>query len=261
MSSEEDLKILSWLADSNYSSQHNDYLSRRQKGTGQWLLESEEYQDWLSTDKQTIFCPGIPGAGKTILTAIVVENLHARFSNDSTVGIAYNYYNFKRQDQQTADKLMASLLRQLCFSQSSLPEVVESLYDKHSYRKTQPSLEEIASVLQAVIRTFSRVFIAIDALDECRIQERPLFLSELFKVQAETNVNIFATSRPILEIEKMFQGCISLDVVASREDIYKYVDGHMSILPKFVHDNTDLKEQIKTEITNIAQGMLVFNLL
>lgn len=76
MNLEVDLKILNWLADSNYSSQHNDYLSRRQQGTGQWLLDSGEYQDWLSTDKQTLFCPGIPGAGKTILTAIVVENLH-----------------------------------------------------------------------------------------------------------------------------------------------------------------------------------------
>lgn len=255
MNSEEDLKILSWLSDPNYSSQHNDFLSRRQQGTGQWLLESKEYQEWLSKDRQTLFCPGIPGAGKTILTAIVVENLQARFDNDPTVGIAYNYYNFKRQDQQTADKLMASLLRQLCFAQSSLPEAVKSLYNK----TTQPSLDEIASALQSVVKTLSRVFIAIDALDECRIQERSLFLSELFKVQAETSVNILATSRPILEIEKMFQGCISLDVVASRSDIYKYVDGHMSILPKFVHNNADLKEQIKADITNIAQGMLVFN--
>ncbi|UKZ64327.1 uncharacterized protein TrAtP1_005545 [Trichoderma atroviride] len=236
MSSEEDLKILNWLADSNYSSQQNDYLSRRQQGTGQWLLDSKEYQDWLSTDKQTLFCPGIPGA---------------------TVGIAYNYYIFKRQDQQTADKLMASLLRQLCFSQSSRPEAVKSLHDKHYYRKTLPSLDEIASALQFVVKTFSRVFIAIDALDECRIKERPLFLSEIFKIQKEINAKIFVTSRPILEIKNVFQGCISLDVVASRDDIYKYLDGHMSILPKFVHDNINLKEQIKSDITNIAQGMFL----
>lgn len=263
MNLEEDLKILNWLADSNYSSQHNDYLSRRQQGTGQWLLDSKEYQDWLSTDKQTLFCPGIPGAGKTILTAIVVENLHTRFDNDPTVGIAYNYYNFNRQHQQTADKLMASFLRQLCFSQSSVPGAVKSLYDKHTDKErdknTQPSLEEIVKTLQSVVKPFSRVFIAIDALDECQIQERALFLSALFKVQVGANVNIFATSRPILKIEKMFQGCIALDVVASREDIYKYIDGHMSILPKFVRDNVDLKEQIKIDVTKIAQGMLVFN--
>lgn len=150
---------------------------------------------------------------------------------------------------------MASFLRQLCFSQSSVPGAVKSLYDKQA----QPSLEEIVRTLQSVVKTFSRVFIAIDALDECQIQERPLFLSALFKVQVGANVNIFATSRPILEIEKMFQGCIALDVVASGEDIYKYIDGHISILPKFVRDNVDLKEQIKIDVTKIARGMLVFN--
>ncbi|KAL7972114.1 hypothetical protein HDV63DRAFT_402762 [Trichoderma sp. SZMC 28014] len=256
MNSEEDVKILNWLSDSSHSSQQNDFLSRRQQGTGQWLLQSKEYQNWLSTNKQTLFCPGIPGAGKTILTAIVVEDLHARFSNDPTVGIAYYYYNFKNQDQQTAAKLGASLLRQLCSSQSSLPEAMKSLYDKH-HGKSQPSLDEIASALQAVVKTFSRVFIPVDALDECRTLERHLILSEIFKIQAECNANIFATSRPILEIRNVFQGCILRDVVASREDIYMYIDGHMSVLPRFVHDNTDLKEQIKSDIANISQGMFL----
>jgi hypothetical protein len=259
MISEEDNKILSWLADSNYSNQHNDYLSRRQQGTGQWLLESPEYQDWLSTNKQTLFCPGIPGAGKTILTAIVIENLQTRFDNDSTIGIVYFYYNFKNQDQQTTTKLMASFLRQLCFSQSPLPEAVKSLHDKHIVKNTQPTLKDIAGALQSVVKAFSRVFIAIDALDECRAQERSLFLSELFKLQAETNINIFVTSRPILDIKNAFQGCISLDIVASQEDIEKYFDGHMSKLPKFVHDDADLKERIKTSVTDVAQGMLVLN--
>ena len=29
--------------------------------------DSVKYQSWLKTSKQTLFCPGIPGAGKTIL--------------------------------------------------------------------------------------------------------------------------------------------------------------------------------------------------
>lgn len=261
MISQQDRNILNWLADSDYGSQHRDYFSKRQQGTGQWFMESEEYKGWLLKNKQTLFCPGIPGAGKTILTAIVIEDLHTRFNNDTTVGIAYNYYNFMRQDGQTADRLMANLLRQLCVSQYSLPEAVKSLYMKHNGKNTRPSLEEIAQTLQLVSKTFSRVFIAIDALDECQNQERSLFLSNILKIQEEAEINIFATSRPISEIEKVFQGCTSVDVVASRDDIYKYIDSHMSTLPNFIHDNTDLKGQIKTEITNIAQGMLVSNSL
>lgn len=88
-------------------------LKKRTKGTGQWLLGSTEYQDWVDTSKQTLFCPGIPGAGKSILTSIVIEDLTIRFSKATDVGIAYIYCNFKRQEDQKIESLMASLLKQL----------------------------------------------------------------------------------------------------------------------------------------------------
>ncbi|UKZ89842.1 uncharacterized protein TrAFT101_004883 [Trichoderma asperellum] len=258
--SQQDLEILNWLADSDYSSQQNDYLARRQQGTGQWLLESKVHQDWLSTSRQTLFCPGIPGAGKTILTAIVIEHLYTHFNSDLTVGIAYNYYNFNRQGQQTADKILASLLRQLCASRSSLPEPLKSLYIKHkdsNGRNTRPSSEEIASTLQVVAQMFSRVFIVIDALDECQNQERSSFFTKIFEIQMKADVNLFATSRPLSEIKNMFQGCHLVGIVANQDDISKYIEGQMPKLPRFARDDNCLKEQIKTEITNIAQGMFL----
>ncbi|KAK3941050.1 hypothetical protein QBC46DRAFT_363710 [Diplogelasinospora grovesii] len=91
-------------------------------GTGQWLLNSAEFIAWVDTEKQTLFCPGIPKAGKTILTSIIVDDLYTRFQNDKRIGIAYHYCNFRRQDEQKAEDLFASLLRQLNHSRSSLPD-------------------------------------------------------------------------------------------------------------------------------------------
>lgn len=91
--------ILDWLTPVDYATQQSDFIYRQQKGTGQWLLDSAEFQAWLETDKQTLFCPGIPGAGKTILTSIVVDELTIRFSNDPTIGIAYLYCNFRQKDK------------------------------------------------------------------------------------------------------------------------------------------------------------------
>src|SRR5438105_551348 len=61
---DEDIKILDWLTPVDYGPQQTDHIRRRQPGTGQWLLDSPEFQTWLKTVKQTLFCPGIPGAGK-----------------------------------------------------------------------------------------------------------------------------------------------------------------------------------------------------
>ncbi|KAJ4194607.1 hypothetical protein NW759_016492 [Fusarium solani] len=229
----EDLEILNWLTKVDYGPQQSDYLARGQPGTGQWLLHSRKFQDWLATSKQTLFCPGIPGAGKTILTSIVVDDLDSRFRNDSKTGMAYIYCNFQRQYEQGIDHLLASILKQLAESQPSLLGSVKDLYDQHRVRRTRPSLDEILRVLQSVAATYSRVFVIVDALDECQASGgcRTRFLSELFNLQARHGTNIFATSRFIPEIIEHFKASISLEIRASTNDVARYINGHLGQLP------------------------------
>ena len=258
---EEDLKILDWLTLVDYGPQHSDVRTRRQPGTGQWLLDSAEFQRWLDTDKQTLFCPGIPGAGKTILTSIVVDDLFNRFQGDITVRIAYLYCNFRRQNEQKAEDLLAGLLKQLARDQLSLPDSLKSLYEKHKGERTRPSFDEISSTLQSVAALCSRVFVIIDALDECRVTEacRTRFLLEIFNLQAKCGANVFATSRFIPEITEKFEGSISLEIRASEQDVRRYVDGHISHLSSFVGRDPDLREEIKTKIAKAVDGMYVAN--
>src|SRR5271168_4306186 len=124
-------KILDWLTPVDYGPQQSDYLKRRQRGTGQWLLDSAKYQTWLNIGKQTLFCPGIPGAGKTIIASTVVEDLCTRFRNNASIAIAYLYCNFQRQHEQKPENLLASLLKQLVQRQPSLPKYIKSLYEHH----------------------------------------------------------------------------------------------------------------------------------
>jgi hypothetical protein len=218
-----------------------------------------EYQVWLKINNQTLFCPGIPGAGKTILTSIVVADLYERFRGDSTIGIAYIFCNFRRQDEQKADSLLASLLRQLSQERPPLVDSVKTLYDYHKDKRTRPSLDEILGVLQSVAATYSRVFIIVDALDECKISDgcRQRFLSGLFNLHTKCRANLFATSRPISSIEKEFEGNTILEIRASKEDVRRYLEGHMFRLPRFVVQSLELQEEIKTRIVEAVDGMYV----
>jgi hypothetical protein len=249
--------VLDWLTPIDYMPQQSDFISRRQAGTGEWLLDSAEFRTWLNTDEQTLFCPGIPGAGKTILAAVVIDKLTTQFSNDPTIGIAYIYCNFRRQDEQNIDNLLASLLKQLAERQPSLPNSVKDLYDRYKTKRTRPSLDEILRSLQEVATICSRVFLIIDALDECQVSNgcRSRFISNIFNLQAKTGAKLFTTSRPILDIEKQFKGCLSREILASDEDVHIYLDGHMSQLPTFVLSKPELQDEIKIGITRSVEGM------
>jgi hypothetical protein len=106
---------------------------------------------------------------------------------------------------------------------------------------------------------YSRVFIVIDALDECQVSHgcQKTFLSQLFSLQAKCGANLFITSRFIPEITREFQGSISLKIQASEHDVRRYVDSHMSYLPSFIGRNLDLQEEVKTKIVEAVDGMYV----
>lgn len=250
-----DVEMLDWLTRTDYGLQQSDYFNRRQPDTGIWFLESEEFQNWLATSKQTLFCPGIPGAGKTILTSIVVDYLCSKFYNNSKVGIAYIYCNFKRQEAQKIDDLLASVLKQLAESQSRLPESVKNLYNRHKANRTRPSINEILTVLQSVTLLYSRVFIVVDALDECQKSSgcRARFISELFHLQKNNGVNIFVTSRFIPDIRDTFKESKEVEISARDEDVRKYLESQIMQCGSAL-----LKarcKEVTTEITKVVKGM------
>ncbi len=94
---DEDCQILNWLTPLDCGTRHSDLLQKRQPGTCQWLLESKDFQNWLNTTQKTLFCPGIPGTGKSVLTSVVVDHLVSSFQDDETVCVAYIYLSFQRR--------------------------------------------------------------------------------------------------------------------------------------------------------------------
>ncbi|CEJ93677.1 hypothetical protein VHEMI09251 [[Torrubiella] hemipterigena] len=258
MFKDEDNKILDWLASSSYGSKYSDLLKDRQPGTGQWFLDSAEYQTWLGTQKQTLFCPGIPGAGKTILASIVIEDLFSRFESNQEIGIAYLYCDFQRQDNQKVDDLLASLLRQLAQRRPSLPDELKSLYKKHKDIQTRPSVDEILSGLESVARIYSRVLIVVDALDECEMKCMLKFLSHLFSLQASTMANILATSRPIEIIKKEFEGRSEIvNISARNEDVEKYLDSDMKMLRLLDKGSDGLSDKRREELQKEIKNTLI----
>ena len=257
---EEQQTILDWITPINYATQQSDFISRRQEGTGQWLLDSDTFNNWIEQSNPVLFCSGIPGAGKTICTAIVINELYARYGNDNSVGIAYVYCNFRRHQEQKTIDILASILKQFAQTLPSAPQSLKRLYQIHRSKGTRPLFEEVMQALQSVISKYSKAFIVVDALDECRDADgsRKQLLQGLFNLQAKIGASLFATSRSIPVIEKQFEGrSTRLEIRASEYDLQRYTDENIKRLPSFVSRSTELQAEIKTGIISAVDGMYV----
>ncbi|KAK1636122.1 hypothetical protein BDP81DRAFT_461465 [Colletotrichum phormii] len=155
-----DQKLLDWISRAQYGFQQSDALRRRQEGTVEWFLKSEEYQGWLSSMGTTLFCPGIPGAGKTVLTSVVIDHLFTKFTADDGVGIAFLYCKSRTRNSQTFETLLSSLLKQLLtrVPPRRWPKSLRDLHQKYAIQglDARPLPDELRQELKRISRAFKR---------------------------------------------------------------------------------------------------------
>jgi KaiC/GvpD/RAD55 family RecA-like ATPase len=141
-----------------------------------------------------LICPGIPGAGKTVMSSIVIHFLNTRFRKDADVKVAFLFCSYQSQHVQKSDDLLSSLLRQLAYRNSGkLCSHVEDLYkERLAADWTALDHEKMTSALSHTARSYKKIFIVVDSLDEhlpSNPEERRQLLSELFKLQNDLPVS------------------------------------------------------------------------
>ncbi|KAH8726741.1 hypothetical protein GQ44DRAFT_613477, partial [Phaeosphaeriaceae sp. PMI808] len=249
-------RIMDWLSSADFPAQQSDFIARRQEDTGLWFLNSSEFTEWVNGTNQTLFCPGIPGAGKTMMAAITVDHLQ---KNEQTpnVGVVYIYCNYQRQADQSTSILLAAMLKQLVQDRPSIAEPVSILYDKHRPRATRPTLEEMLSTLRTVLANYSRVYVVVDALDECLQQDRRQLLKTLRDLQSNASLCLMATARFIPDIVEEFTEMPKLEVRAGDADVKRYVVGQIGRLPRCIQRDDNLQVLIQDKIVEAVDGMFL----
>jgi hypothetical protein len=56
---DECLTIAEWLSSLDFKEKQSDIFEKRADGTGQWLLESAPFQDWLEGKSRILWCSGM----------------------------------------------------------------------------------------------------------------------------------------------------------------------------------------------------------
>jgi hypothetical protein len=248
------LEIIEWLSPVDHLSQQHDKISRREAGTCSWFLESETYKTWLVTTREhTLFCPGIPGAGKTIVVSAVIADLWAKYERSDDIVVAYFFCDFKRENEQSVDKILSSLLKQLVAGKAELSTTMQEFYQRFQNGRGRPLHTDILKALQNEISLHAKVFILVDALDECGVCLE--ILSDLFQLQSIVTFNLLATSRFVPEIVNRFNKSTSMTVHASNDDVKMYINAQMHRRAKLAKLDQKLQEEITLSIVRSVEGM------
>ena len=139
-----------------------------------------------------------------------------------------------------------------------VPESIHELYDKHRKgEKPRLSQNEIREELCNITKTYSRTFIIIDALDECKTDRiRNELLSEIYKLQEGSDTRLMVTFRPSI-VPKRPSSVTEQEIRAHDEDIEEYLSDRMADLRSVVQNNNILQCKIKTHILSLVDGMYV----
>ncbi|KAL8751138.1 MAG: hypothetical protein Q9199_006626 [Rusavskia elegans] len=237
-------------------------LKLRQPGTGLWLIESQEYRHWAQTENSKLWLQGIPGAGKTVLAATVIEEI-LRESN-SNHAVAFFYCDYKDSATQKPHFILGSLMQQIAKQDEESFEKVKLFCDTYNPEYKDNVLydpQELRDLICNLTISFNQATIVVDGLDECvNAGEVTELLASLNQEEKETNIKTLFLSRNEVEIREYLEGYAEIAIAARSSDLRLYVGAEMDARTrnhKLRIKDQSLKDYIMEKLVEGAEGMYV----
>jgi hypothetical protein len=180
------------------------------------------------------------------------------FAYDDDVAVACIYFDHKQKYQHVA--ILRNILKQLIeYREPRIPNDIHRLYKRYGEKNRQPPLSDISETLNRELSHFAKVFVVLDALDECAAGANTckIILQELAKLKPKLRLMI--TGRPFAETHiSVFPKYETLEVGTKDSDVEKFVVGEIEMddtLRKYASGGNDLGRLIVETVVNKSRGM------
>ena len=257
--------IYRWLASPDQSINHENALRQRQVGTGLWFLRHKSYLEWIAGKSYFLWLYGIPGCGKSILSSIVLEDLLRRANQCTGSAVVYFYFDFKDPQKRRTDLMLQSILVQLVQKCAEIPVAVAALFSSFENGRRKPPLSACVDVLRRMIVEIPRIFLVLDALDECDNRKELLEVISSISDWKANNLHVLLTSRKERDIQDTVVQIVNSENMVHLQsdqvdpDIRVYIAERLSkdkSLEKW-QKNNELSDEIQSVLMKKAQGMYV----
>jgi hypothetical protein len=236
------LDLLNWLSPISIEKHHEDLKSNLivAKDSGSWFLNSRPYLNWVGPtwwSERVLWCPGLPGAGKTVMASLVVDQLltGAAAPWQSHNDIVCWLYLGHEDTKCRPGALLGALLRHLVRACEDVPRFIQDLYRKHLEAKTSPTDETVMRCIVEVCQGKGNIFLVIDAMDEYPEAQR----SHLFRYIRDMltklpALKILVTSRFIRTIQDELDSPRRHNIEAHDDDLVAFIHTQLG-LDKYKH--------------------------
>ncbi|KAJ5206563.1 hypothetical protein N7472_003011 [Penicillium cf. griseofulvum] len=205
-----------------------------------WILATDEYKNFVDWEDPTspslLWISGQAGTGKTMLMVGVVQDIKKRrLVSLVAPDISYFFCQGTNEQLGNASAALRSLLWLLLLQQPQLISHVRKEYETSGQKLFEDSLalKAMGRILEAMLEdhALDRVFLLIDALDECDEKTRQQLLDTVLSTtRRPSRFKWLISSRPLREIEiKMTRigkpiKHLKLDEYSLERPIQSYID-------------------------------------
>lgn len=201
----------------------------------------------------------------------MIEHLSTFYGLSKDTGLAFLYCTYK--ESRSPEDYIKLAMKQLCRRMPVSPPALEKIFLLHHKSNSQPSYVELGRVFSTIIHQFDNVFLILDALDECTLDQRTALCEFILdiaepKVTPEDSqglaeprgiLKLFVTSRKEPDLEQAFlrnptQTTIEIEPAKVDTDIEVFVKSQLQDGDLFL-ENMALEEKILTSLTTKPGGM------
>jgi ankyrin repeat protein len=260
LSPEEIAKVQAWLQPTDYGAQSSEFhrhLSSQAPGTGLWICETSQYQQWQeSKDHGSLWIKGAPGAGKSVTAAAMIQYL----KNTKGTPVLYFFFRYiisaNRRPRSLVRDLLAQLLPYSSRLQATLQTLIGSPLDDFSD-------ERLWEHLLTGLSSIEKAYCVVDALDEMELLPKDAFLNRLNSLSTfrPNAIKLLMTSRPKQYLQSGLRDAsivhISLEDDLVGKDIGVFLSYRLKNLLPY-DDQQQLRESLVSAISERSDGLFLY---
>ncbi|XHF98690.1 hypothetical protein AWENTII_002232 [Aspergillus wentii] len=232
----------------------------------EWILQDPHYVSWRDGDRVCLlWLKGGAGKGKTMISIGLVEQF-LQLQNDSTV-VTYFFCQNADYELNTLPAIIKGLILQLVNQQEELKETLRRHWDtaKNCFDKDITSWRVLWDIFMKMLNDCkcSRVYVIVDALDECQDDGMAGFLKLLVRtgLSHPSKVKWVLTSRPLDSAERellvgsdQVQVSLELNMEHISEAVKAYIAFKVDELARRHRYQETLRQKIALQLLEKAEG-------